>query len=458
MISDRPRCRPCWQSPAWASAVVFLLTAALSGCADENRFVEPPPPEVSYAHPVQREAVDYLEATATAESTVINEVRARVRGFLKECLVQEGARVEQGQLLLVIDEEPFRLQLEHAQAKLAEAEAALQKARQSQAREIVRAQLDLDAAQLDVATAEEKRLRTLITTRAVTQEELERAVANRKKAAAQVAATKANLTQADADFEANILAAEANVAMAKSAVRTAEINLGYCRVTAPTSGHIGRVFHDVGNLVGDGEATLLTTVVKYDPIHVYATFSAEDFLKLRESGGTVTQVGDRGVPVELSLADTADYRFAGYLDYHDPVIDKGTGTIELRGLFDNPHGEILPGMFGRIRIPLSRRPDALWVPEQALGIDQAGQYLLVVGNDDKVDYRPVQVGRVERGMRVVQGNIGPQDRVIVEGLLRARPGMKVKPLPFDAPAATNADTAAVSAVSHTRGQHVIQAK
>lgn len=414
----------------YGPALALLALAALSGCGSKNEFIEPPPPEVTVALPVQRDVTEYIETTATAQPIQEVEIRARVRGFLKECLVDEGARVEEGQLLLVIDEEPFRVMLDQTQAHLSEAEAALQKANQSQAREIVRAQLQLDESQLQVAVTEEQRLQYLIPSRAVSQEEFDRAVANRKKNEAQVAATRANLTQVDRDFETNIAAAMASVAAARTAVRDAEINLGYCRITSPISGFIGRINYDVGNLVGDNQASLLTTVVKYNPIHVYATIGVEDFLKYREVADAMNAVSQAKqlVPVDLALANGSEYEHHGQIDYHDPVVDKGTGTIELRGVFPNTHGEILPGMFARIRIPIATRTDALLVPEPALAIDQSGQYVLVVGEDNKVDYRPVQIGTVDHGMRVVSGKIGPQDRVIVEGLLRARPGMTVVPV------------------------------
>lgn len=435
-----------------------LLAVGLAGCGDENQYVEPPPPEVTVTHPSQRDVVEYLEATGTANAVAIVDVRARVRGILEECHVDEGSWVDEGQLLLVIDDEPYRVQLEEARAELAEAEIALKKARQSQAREVMTAQLELDESQLNLAITEEERLQQLIATRAVSQEELDRAVANRKKNEAQVIATRANLIQIEADFETNISSAQATVAVARAALRRAEIDVGYCRISAPTAGRIGRIHYDVGNLVGNGEATLLTTVVQYNPIHVYTTLSAEEFLKFRSVAGDSASLEDgKPMPVELALAGESGYRHRGHIDYHDPIVDKGTGTIQVRGLFPNEGGEILPGMFARIRIPIAERADALLVPEQALGLDQAGQYLLVVGEDDKVDYRPVQAGRVERGMRVVEGQISRNDRVVVEGLLRARPGMKVVPLlepsaeeTAAAPSGTHMSTATVSRPERTR--------
>jgi RND family efflux transporter MFP subunit len=424
---------------------LLCVMAALIGCAKKNTYVEPPPPEVTVTHATQRDVTEYLEAPATADPTVVVEIRARVRGFLKERLVKEGATVQEGQPLMVIDEEPFQVQLDQAKAHVVEMQTALQKTKQSQAREMMRAQLALDQSQLGVAITEEQRMAPLTTTRAISQEEYDRAVADRKKNEAQVAATKANLTQVDADFETNIAAAQAQVAVAQNAVRNAEIELSYCRITSPTAGRIGRIHYDVGNLVGDGQASLLTTVVKYDPIYVYATVSGDDFLNFRKTAGALSKTGtETEVPIELALGSGSDYQHRGHIDYHDPTVDKGTGTIQLRGIFPNPNGEILPGMFGRVRIPIAKRTNALLVPEQCLGIDQSGQYLLVVGPDDKVNYRQVHIGRVDQGMRVVEGKLGLEDRIILEGLLRARPGMKVvahAETPPEAPAKVASDTA-----------------
>lgn len=413
-----------------------LACAALSGCGDQNQYVEPPPPEVTVAHPIRRDVTDYIEATGTAEPILQVEIRARVRGFLKECLVKEGASVEENQLLLVIDEEPFRVLLDQAKARLAEAETALQKAKQSQAREMMRAQLALDESQLELAISEENRMKPLTASHAVSQEDMDRAIANRKKNEAQVELTRSNLAQTEADYETGISAAEANVQVARTAMRNAEIDLGYCRMTSPTKGRIGRIYYDVGNLVGDGQASLLATVVMYDPIHVYTTLSVNDFLKYRSAADESASDNDPDpeIPIELALGNESEYLHKGKVDYYDPVVDRDTSTIEVRGLFDNADAEILPGMFTRIRIPVSQRSGALLVPEPALGVDQSGSYLLVVGADDKVDYRPVKVGQLDQGMRVVEGNLSPEDRVIVEGLLRARPGAKVVPQ-FEATAA-----------------------
>ena len=195
-------------------------------------------------------------------------------------------------------------------------------------------------------------------------------------------------------------------------------------VVRSISGRITETYHDVGNLVGDGQASLLATIVQIDPIHVYMTLSERDFLAFQQSGGE----SSKAARVEMGL-DGNQYPHQGTIDYRDPAIDSGTGTIRMRGLFANPRGEILPGTFARLRLALDQQHNALLVPERALGTDQSGQYLLVAGKDDVVEYRAVKVGSRVGDLRVVEGPIGPQDRVIVEGLLRARPNMKVVPKP-----------------------------
>lgn len=408
----------------------MVSLACLAGCGRANQYVEPPPPEVTVTTPAQQDVTGYLEITGTAQPVVSVDVRARVRGFLKERHFEEGSLVEAGQLLLVIDEEPFKLQLEQAKANLAEAQAALQKAEQSRARELAKAKLALDEAALLQAESNENRLRKLVSSRNVTQDEFERAEALRKQATAQVESSKAAVQQAEADFNTNILAARASAAAARTVMRNAEIELGYCRMPAPISGRITESHVDVGNLVGDGQASLLATIVQIDPIHVYMTLSESDYLKYQH--GASAQAAGVGT-VEMGLASDDGYPHRGQIDYHDPAIDPGTGTIRLRGQFPNAEGLILPGTFARLRLAVEQKPAALLVPERALGADQSGQYLLVVGADDVVEYRAVKVGTRMGNLRVVEGSIAPEDRIVVEGLLRARPDMKVSPKTAAAP-------------------------
>jgi len=401
------------------------IGATMAGCGPRNQYFEPPPPEVTVATPQQQDVTRYLEFTGTVQPVVTIEIRARVRGFLKERHFEEGSLVEKGQLLLVIDEEPFQLQLDQAKARYDEAETAVRKAEQSRARELARAKLSLDEAALLQAESSETRLKKLVSGRNVTQDEFERTESLRKQAAAQVDSSKASLDQAEADFETGILSQKAALAAARTAMRNAEIELAYCRMSAPISGRITELHYDIGNLVGDGQASLLATIVQVDPIHVYMTLSESDFLQYQKRAGAQSDAA----AVDMGFAGDHGYPYHGVINYYDPAIDAGTGTIRIRGEFPNPQGTIMPGSFARTRLAVGQHPGALLVPERALGTDQSGRYLLVVGANDVVEYRAVTVAARQEGLCVVEGAIQPQDRVVVEGLLRARPDIKVVPKP-----------------------------
>lgn len=412
---------------AWL--VLAGMVAAQAGCGQANVYHEPPPPEVVVAKPRREAVTSYLEYTGTAQAFEKVELRARVKGFLKEKRFKDGADVKAGQLLFVIDEEPFRVRLEQAKAKQGEAEATYRKAEQSKSREVAHAQLDLDLSQLALSKLEENRTRNLLTRNAGSREDLDRAEATRKKNEAQVESDRANLEQAQSDYAINILAAKSSLAAALADVRNAEIDLGYCRITAPFDGRINNREFDVGNYVGDGQSTVLATVVKTDPIHAYVSVSEDDLLRLQHMERSGTRKDYRQAPmlVEMGLGNEEGYPHRGQVDYADPSVDTGTGTVRLRGVFANPDGLITPGLFVRVRMPLEKREGALLVPDRALGSDQSGSYLLVVGKEDKVERRSVRLGSEVDGMREVVGEIGPDERVVVDGLLRARPGLKVAP-------------------------------
>ncbi len=406
-----------------------LVSVMLSGCGQPNVYQEPPPPEVVVARPMKQSVTSYIEYTGTAQASEKVELRARVRGFLKERPFKEGDAVKAGQLLFVIDEESFRVRLEQAKAMQEEAEAALRKTEQSKAREVSQSQLDLNLAQLDLAKIEEQRSRNLVSRNAGSREDYDRTEANRKKSEAQVESDRANLEQAKADYEINILSARAKLAGTRSDVRNAEIDLGYCRITAPIDGRINESVFDVGNYVGDGQSTVLATLVKTDPIHAYITPSEDDLLRVQQMARKNNTADYRtvDVPMELGLANEDGYPHQGKVNYIDPSVDTGSGTVRTRGVFPNSDSMITPGLFVRIRLPFERKEEALLVPDRALGSDQSGPYLLVVGKEDKVERRTVRPGTEQGGNRVVEGQIGPDDRVVVEGLLRARPGLKVSP-------------------------------
>jgi membrane fusion protein (multidrug efflux system) len=410
----------------------LLMVSTAAGCGRGNTYVAPPPPDVTVARPTVRTVTEYLEYTGTTRPILRVELRARVKGFLKQKLFKAGADVKEGELLFVIDEEPFRVRLDQARAKLAEAEATLKKAQESKARQIAQAQLEVDQSQLTLAKLDESRNRTLFGRNAGSREEFDKAEANRKKFEAQVEADVASLEQSKADYEINILAARSSLKAASAEVRNAEIDLGYCRVTAPFDGRITLNEVDVGNYVGDGEATVLATIVKLDPIYAYVNLSENDLLRLQRlekasGSGQGSAAPDSPIPMEIGLGDEEGFPHKGKTEYTDPSVDPGTGTVRARGIFANPGGAITPGLFVRVRLPIVERSGALLVPGRAIGADQAGSYLLVVGKDNLVERRQVKEGSEVDGLRVVDGKLKPSDLVVIDGLQRARPGLKVNP-------------------------------
>ena len=412
------------------SGMAIWLTLAFAGCGTPNAYIEPPPPEVTVTTPVQRTVTEYLEFSGMTQPMETVEIRARVKGFLKEKHFVEGAEVKKGQLLLVIDEETFQIQLDAARTRLREAEAALQQATESKAREVARAKVSLSDSEVRLARQEEQRIRGLFQKQIATESDMDQAASTRKSREADLESAKANLEQALATYDTTILTCEAQAETAKIQVRNAQLDLSYCRMSAPIDGRISHINVDIGNLVGDGQSSVLATIVKMNPIYAYATISEADVLRtpaLTKFGSGPVDPDPKPVPVELGLASHVGFPTQGEINYTDPSLDAGTGTLRIRGLFSNADRMLLPGMFVKMRIPVVERVDALLVPERALGTDQSGQFLLVVDADGTVEYRSVRTGVSVDGLRVVEGQISLTDQLIVDGLLRARPGAKVAP-------------------------------
>lgn len=437
---------------------ILALACLVAGCQSGNTYAPPPPPRVVVGLPIRRSVLSYLEYTGTTKAIQTVDLRARVRGFLKQRLFREADEVKSGQLLLVIDEEPFQVNLELARAKRAAANASVKKAEESKDKEVARAQLALSQASFLLARLEETRQKALIRRNASSQEDLDKAEADRKKSEAQVEADRARLEQAQADYLTNLLTAQASVAQAKAEVRSAEIDLGYCKIFAPFDGRISRAFYDVGNLVGDGQASVLATIVKFDPIYAYMSVSETDLLMFRKlvREGKRVDFRKETIPLDLGLGNENGFPHHGKIDYTDPNVDPGSGTIQARGIFPNPGGVVYPGLFCRVRVPLIERPDALLVPERCLAYDQGGWYVMVVGAENKVQQRYVTPGGSEDGLRVIDEKLSADDLVIIEGLQRARPGLAVDPDRRDLTQPAVTDASAASTAPHA--EHAAAAK
>ncbi len=410
---------------------LLVLAAVLTGCADPNTFQPPPPPEVVVTQPITQPVTSYIEQTGTAQASEVVEVRSRVSGYLKEIKFNDGDFVQAGQLLFVIDEEPFSVKLQYARAKRSEAAAGLERAKQSKSREIARAKLDLAKAELAYAESSHRRSASLLERNATSREEYDQTASAMQKAAAQVVAAQSELDQAESEFTTEILAAEAALALAESEVRSAEIDLEYCRITAPCDGLIERRAVDVGNYVAMDASLVLTIIGRADPIYAYAAINESDLLRLRSrytGGGS-----DRSIPIAMSVDESQWEPLDGAVDYIAPSIQKGTGTVQIRGVFQNP-GFITPGMFVRVRIPTEGVEDAILVPERAIGYDQAGAFVYVVNAEQKIERRAVVLGEAVNGNRVVQGTLTTAEQIVADGLLKVRPDMQVTVKSPQAPA------------------------
>ena len=408
----------------------LLLALTAIGCGSPNTYVEPPPPEVTISTPVRKTVTEYLEFSGMTQPMESVEIRARVSGFLKERHFVEGAEVKAGQLLLVIDEEPFQIQLEAARTKLQEADAFLKQATVSKTREVAQAQTNLMESHVVLASQEEQRVRSLFERKVAPLADMDEASAALKAREAELESARASLSQAEALYETSILTCRAQRESAAIAVRNAELDLSYCRMKAPIDGRISRSNIDVGNLISESGAAVLATIVRMEPIHAYATISESDLERtpvLRKIDRSDGALSSMNLPVELGLASDAAFPTTGSIDYTDPGLDPATGTLRVRGVFSNEDRSLLPGMFVRMRIAVAERTNALLVPERALGTDQSGQFIYIVDAEDKVQYRQVKAGVSVGAMRVVEGQLSDSDLIIVEGLLRVRPGAKVDP-------------------------------
>jgi membrane fusion protein (multidrug efflux system) len=400
---------------------------ALAGCnkkAGTER--TPPPPTVSVVEARRMTVPMTAEPFGTTQALKQVSIRARVRGFLTEKHFEEGSDVKAGQLLFVIDEAPFKATLDAAKAQLAQAEANLDKARKSKAREVAQAQLDLAVAQAQLAQIEEKRAKILFGRNAGTLEDLDKATAQRKQADAQVESAKASLEQAKADYDVNIEAAQASVASARASVTSAEIDLSYCRMFAPIDGRIGEVKVKLGNLVGAASGgtdyTELATVQQLDPMGVNIQVSSRYLAR-------ATELIREGLMIRIyrpGLAGEEEHSSPGKATFIDNVIDPNTSTFLVKGEVPNPGKTLLPGEYVKVAVKYGEVKDAIVVPEQAVMEAQGGQVVYTVDAQGKVALARVKATLLHNGLRVIESGLEPGQRVIVEGIQLVRPGMVVR--------------------------------
>ena len=368
------------------TAAAISLGLALAACGQGQQASNgPPPPTVTVAKPVVRAVTDLDEYVGRFVAIDSVEVRARVSGYLDKVHFRDGQMVKQGELLFTIDKRPFENTVAQARANLAQARA-----------------------NLAFAESDLERGRQLVRDRTISEQVFQQR------------------TQAFGSAQASVAANEA-------AVKQAELDLEFTELRAPVNGRIGDRRVSPGNLVTGGTAgntTLLATIVSINPIRLEFTMDEASYLRYERFSQSGKEVTGRegGVMVTLKLIDDKEYARRGYMDFVDNAIDKSSGTIRGRAVFDNPDGVLTPGMFGRVRVPGSPTYNALLLPDAAIGTEQIKKFVYVVDAENKAVTRYVTLGQLtDDGLRVIKDGLDAGDRVIVNGLMRVRPGQKVTP-------------------------------
>jgi RND family efflux transporter MFP subunit len=367
--------------------------ALATGCErPEPKLKTPDAPIVSVALPVTDYVTDYEEFTGRTDAVYSIDIRARVTGYLQKVPPTDGAEVNKGDLLFEIDPRPYKAELARMEATLAQNEAHLKR-------------LDADF----------RRVSSLYSRGNAAREEFDKSAGDRSEA-------------------------EAAVGIATASRDLALLNESFTRVEAPISGRLSRRLVDPWNLVKADE-TSLTTIVSLDPLYVYFDVDERTMLKLRRltQEGRMQSREEGQIPIEAGLSDETDangiphFPHKGMINFSENKVDPSTGTLRVRASIDNPKPGptkprvLSPGLFIRVRLPVGSPRKSILVPEQAVGTDQGRKFIYVVGEDNKVIYRPVTVGKLQNGKRVIEGNLEATERVVVSGLQRVRPGGVVKP-------------------------------
>lgn len=363
------------------AGVCLLVGACLTGCSRSAAApVSSPPTAVTASHPVKKKVTDYAVFTSRTIAVESVEVRARAGGYLDKINFKEGMLVKKGDVLFQIDPQPYQTQVDYAKAHVAANQALLKK-----------------------ATAEYSR---------------------NKEAAQKSPGAVAKL---DLDkFQAAEEQAVADVSTATATLATSELNLGFTKVLAPIDGRISRYNLTPGNLVQQ-DVTLLTTIVSVDPIYSYADVDERTVLRVRKLilEGKAKSARDIELHVGLGLANEEGFPRDGVINFVDNQVNPRTGTLRVRAVFPNKDQYVTPGMFGRMRIPIGQPYEAILVTDRAIDTDQGQKIVYLVEKDNKVVSRPVRLGAMHEGLRVIEAGLSTSDLVIVNGLQRVRPGVTV---------------------------------
>lgn len=398
---------------------VLTVITLWCGCGPDDQSgtaAAPPPPEVSVSEVVRRDVTEFGEYTGRTDSVATVDVRARVSGYLTQVAFVDGEEVKQGDLLFRIDPRPFEAALKHAEGQKAQWQAKLARA------------------QADVARYEK-----LVPTGAATAQDLDKVRADQGEAVAAIQS-------------------------AEAAIDRAKLDLEFSRITAPIGGQVSRALITMGNLVR-GDQDLLTTIVSLDPIFVYFSINERDALQFRNRAREATppdarrpDIRSMNIPVYVGLANEEGYPHQGSIDFADNRVDPSTGTIQVRGTLENSKRVFNPGLFARVRVPLSKPIPSVLVTDRAIGTDQSQRFVYIVDDKNIAQYRAVRLGRLEDdGLRVVTEGLHPGERVVVTGIQRARPGKPVAPqrieMPRLGPAADTRPAVIVPAGANAPAEH-----
>lgn len=364
-------------------SIVAGLIAFLAACSSSSSQPQaPPPPTVSVSAPLEEAVTQYDEFTGRFRAVERVEVRARVDGYLEEIRFTDGELVEKGDILFIVDQRPYKIALEQAQAELESAETRLQ-----------------------LSEKELQRAKNLLSTGAVSQELIDRR-------------------------NQEYLSARAAVSSAQAAVHSAELNMEFTEIKAPVSGKISENFVSIGNLVSGGlsSATLLTTIVSFDPIYFIFEASEDKLIKYQKENslrGDGSAIGNGNRTVMAKLLGEKEFLHNGNLDFIDNEIDQSTGTMLVRAVFTNKDLLFTPGMFAKAKFSGSGEHRELLIPDEAIGSDQANRYLLVVDDSSKVSRKFIKTGTLHNNMRIIEEGLSKTDRVIINGMGKVSPGQKV---------------------------------
>ena len=359
-------------------AAVALVSA---GCKKSTTQQAPPAPQVTVAPVEQHEIVEWEEFTGRTEAVERVDVRPRVSGHIERVRFESGQLVKKGDVLFEIDSRWHKAEFDRRAAEFEQAKV-----------------------RLATAEREAKRTKELLANKAISAEEGE---------------------QREAKFQE----AKAAVLAAQAARDSVKLDLEYTEIRSPINGRVSRALVTEGNYVSGmaGNATLLTTIVSVDPIHVYADVDENALLKFNSlaRANKLASNGDGKVPVELQLGDEENYPHSGSIESFDNRVDPNSGSILLRAVFSNADGRIVPGLFARIRIPASDKHPAIFIDEKAVGTDQAQKFVLTLSPTNTVEYRSIELGSSVNGKRIVRTGLKPGEQIVVNGLARVRPGMPV---------------------------------